>query len=82
MYVQFSDRLEEVADWLTKLLLGAGLTQLHSLWARGASINSFFADATADRPLGTIIAVPRSRADFFSATLQPSSSGRRPFKLG
>jgi hypothetical protein len=59
VFAEFGDRLDQIADWLTKLLLGAGLTQLHSLWDRRAAINSFFARATAmrtDAPLGTILA--------------------------
>ncbi len=58
MYAEFGDRLEQVADWLTKLLLGAGLTQIHSLWTQAPVINKFFADACGfdNRVLGTVIA--------------------------
>ncbi len=53
------ERLSQVADWLTKVILGAALTQLHWLWANGEQINNFFANATgmiSFRPLGTILA--------------------------
>jgi len=58
--VEFGDRLEQVADWLTKILLGAGLTQLHSLWTHRHEIDAFFAHATGminDRPLGVVVGI-------------------------
>lgn len=60
MRVGFGDRLEEVADWLTKLILGASLTQIQTIWNNGDRINEFFSRATGmrqDYPLGTVLAV-------------------------
>lgn len=58
--VDFGDRLEDVADWLTKLILGASLTQIQTIWDNGDRINEFFSRATGmrqDYPLGTVLAV-------------------------
>lgn len=59
-HAAFGDRLEQVADWLTKLILGASLTQVHLIWDNGSIINDFFARATGmrlDYPLGTVLAI-------------------------
>ena len=61
------NQTEQVADWLTKIILGAALTQLHWLWTNAPAINDFFANATgmiSFKPLGTILAMASAICGF------------------
>jgi hypothetical protein len=65
--VMFGDRLETIADWFTKLLIGAGLTQLTQIARHYDAINDFFAGATGmqvHQPLGLVLALAALAAGF------------------
>ena len=51
----FGDRLEQVADWLTKVLIGATLAKVGWLWEQMPALNKFLADA-AGMPSGSGLA--------------------------
>ena len=49
--------LEEVSDWLTKILVGVGLTQLGNLPGRAVAFGQFFAGQLGGGDLGARVAV-------------------------
>ena len=51
-----STSLEEIADWLTKMIVGVGLTQLYNLRAGLGSVASFIAQGMGDSESHKIVA--------------------------
>lgn len=59
-----SNSLEQIAEWLTKVLIGASLVQLHELAAMLGRLGLTVAGAFADRPPGIAVAAQATVVGF------------------